>query len=148
MIYLIYSLLALGVIALLAGWIRSRRLQRQLERGEISELPTIRQVESMECCGQHAVCEKESLLAAVSKAIEYYDDEELDAFQGRSGADYTDEETEQFRDVFYTMKEQDVAGWMRSLQLREVELPAQLRDEVLMVVGEYKSSLMAASAHG
>ena len=31
-----------------------------------------------ECCGQHEVCEKESLLAAVSKKIEYYDDEELD----------------------------------------------------------------------
>ena len=28
------------------------------------------------CCGQHIVCEKDSLLAAVSTEIEYYEDEE------------------------------------------------------------------------
>ena len=33
-----------------------------------------------ECCGMHETCEKDSLLAAVSKDVEYYDDEELDAF--------------------------------------------------------------------
>ena len=33
-------------------------------------------------CGQHEICEKESLLAAVSKKVEYYDDEELDRFRG------------------------------------------------------------------
>ena len=32
-----------------------------------------------ECCGMHAVCERDSLLAAVDTAIEYFDDEELDA---------------------------------------------------------------------
>ena len=35
-----------------------------------------------ECCGMHEVCEKESLLAAVSKEVEYYEDEELDRFRG------------------------------------------------------------------
>ena len=30
----------------------------------------------------HETCEKDSLLAAVSKDIEYYDDEELDRFRG------------------------------------------------------------------
>lgn len=34
------------------------------------------------CCGAHEVCEKESLLAAVSKGqIEYYEDEELDELE-------------------------------------------------------------------
>ena len=37
-----------------------------------------------ECCGMHETCEKDSLLAAVSKEIEYYDDEELDRFRGVS----------------------------------------------------------------
>ena len=32
------------------------------------------------CCGQHETCERESLLAAVSREVEYFDDEELDAF--------------------------------------------------------------------
>jgi hypothetical protein len=34
------------------------------------------------------------------------------------------------------MREDEVAGWVRSLQLREVELPDALKDEVCMIVGE------------
>ena len=84
--------------------------------------------------------EKESLLAAVSKKIEYYDDEELDQFIGRTGDTYTDEETNQFRDVLYTMQDVDVAGWIRSLQLRGVELPDDLKDEVFLIIGERRTS--------
>lgn len=51
------------------------------------------------------------MLAAVSKKIEYYDDEELDQFIGKEANAYTDEETNQFRDVLYTMQDIDVAGW-------------------------------------
>ncbi len=91
-----------------------------------------------ECCGQHEVCEKESLLAAVSKEIEYYDDEELDAYRGRRASDYSEAEVEEFRYVLYTMREDEVAGWVRSLQLRQVELPDALKDEVLMIVGELR----------
>ena len=94
----------------------------------------------VECCGQHEICEKESLLAAVSKKIEYYDDEELDQFIGRTGDTYTDEETNQFRDVLYTMQDVDVAGWIRSLQLRGVELPDDLKDEVFLIIGERRTS--------
>lgn len=89
-----------------------------------------------ECCGQHATCEKDSLLAAVSKDIEYYDDEELDAYRGRPSEAYTEAEAEEFRYVLYTMREDEVAGWMRSLQLREVALPDQVKDEAFLIVGE------------
>lgn len=88
------------------------------------------------CCGQHEVCEKESLLAAVSRRIEYYDDEELDRYIGVSPGSYTAQQEEEFRDVFYTMRDEDVAGWVRSLQLRGIALPDGLKDEVLLVVGE------------
>ena len=90
----------------------------------------------MECCGQHEVCEKESLLAAVSKQIEYYDDEELDRFRDREGDGYTDEEAEEFRNVMYTMRSEEVAGWVRSLQLRGINLPDEVKDEVFLIVGE------------
>lgn len=90
----------------------------------------------IECCGQHEVCEKESLLAALSRQIEYYDDEELDRFRGRAADAYNDDECEEFRQVLYTMRSDEVAGWVRSLQLRQVELPEPLRDEVLLIVGE------------
>lgn len=34
------------------------------------------------------------------------------------------------------MKEEEVAGWCRSLQLRNVELPDELKDELFLIVGE------------
>ena len=95
-------------------------------------------VQDMECCGQHEVCEKESLLAALSKEIEYYEDEELDRFRGREGDAYSPDEIEEFREVLYTMREDEVAGWVRSLQLRAVELPDNVKEEVLMIVGELR----------
>lgn len=135
---LIIALLALGIFAALAGWIRNRKLQQQIERGEIEAMPQVNPVD-MECCGQHEVCEKESLLAAVSKKIEYYDDEELDRYIGMPPDGYTPEQEDEFRDVFYTMREDDVAGWVRSLQLRGIALPNALKDEVFLIVGERRS---------
>ncbi|MBQ9363459.1 MAG: phospholipase [Bacteroidaceae bacterium] len=139
MIYLVFSIILLGFFALVAGFIREQRLKAQLRRGEITELPNIQQVEDMECCGQHETCEKESLLAAISKEIEYYNDEELDRFRGKPSDAYCEAEVEDFREVLYTMREDEVAGWVRSLQLRAVELPVELKDEVFLIVGEQRS---------
>lgn len=132
---LIVSLLLLTLVALIAGHIRNRKLQKKIENGELESFPEVKEAD-IECCGQHEVCEKDSLLAAVSKEIEYYDDEELDQFIGRTPETYTEEETEMFRDVFYTMQETDVAGWVRSLQLRGINLPDNLKDEVFLIIGE------------
>jgi hypothetical protein len=136
MIYLIVGLVVLGLVALVAGFFREKKLKQQLERGEVTDLPSLKQVEDMECCGQHETCEKESLLAAVSKQIEYYNDEELDRFRGRGSDAYSSDEIEEFRDVLYTMRDDEVAGWLRSLQLRAVELPDELKDEAFLIVGE------------
>ncbi len=136
MVYLIISLVVLGVVAFIFGYLREMKLKKQLRRGEIDELPSIKQVEDMECCGQHETCEKDSLLAAISKQIEYYDDEELDRFRGKESNSYSEKEVDEFRDVLYTMKDDEVAGWVRSLQLRSVELPDDLKDEVFLIVGE------------
>jgi len=95
------------------------------------------------CCGQHAVCERDSLLAAVDEKAEYFDDEELDAYAGRSPMDYTAAETEQFRDVLLTLLPDDVAPWARSLQLRGIELPESVREELLMIVGENRMNRQA-----
>ena len=128
---LIISLIALAVVAAVAGTIRNRRLQKKVESGELEAMPEVKEVDQ-ECCGQHEVCEKESLLAAVSKKIEYYDDEELDRYIGVSPDAYTPEQEDEFRDVFYTMQSEDVAGWVRSLQLRGIALPEGIKDEVLL----------------
>ena len=130
---LVISLIVLACIALLAGYIRNRRLQKKIERGELDAMPEVKEVDA-ECCGQHEVCEKESLLAAVSKKIEYYDDEELDRFRGTAPEEYTPEQEDEFRDVFYTMQDTDVAGWVRSLQLRGIALPNNIKDEVFLII--------------
>lgn len=82
-IYILIALVVAVVIAFVAGSLRNRSLKKKLAQGEISEMPTVVQP-PQECCGQHEVCEKESLLAAVSKQIEYYNDEELDRFRERT----------------------------------------------------------------
>lgn len=89
-----------------------------------------------ECCGLHITCEKDSLLSSVSDEIVYYDDEELDVYKGREADCYTDEEIERFRDILLTLLPQDIAGWGRSVQLRGIELPTAVRDELLMIVSE------------
>lgn len=89
-----------------------------------------------ECCGMHETCEKDSLLAAVSKDVEYYDDEELDRFRGIASDEFLPPEIEEFRYILYTMREDEVAGWVRSLQLRQIELPDELKDEVFLIIGE------------
>lgn len=132
---LILILIGVVVFGLIAGYFYNRNINRKIAKGELKEAPEVKTVDN-ECCGQHQICEKESLLAAVSKKIEYYDDEELDRFKGRPSNGYSDEEIEEFRDILYTMQEVDVAGWSRSLQLRGIELPDELKDELFLIVGE------------
>lgn len=127
-LYMVLALALLGIVAGIATWWHNRRLPE-------GEKPVVNPAD-MECCGQHEVCEKESLLAAVSIQIEYYDDEELDRFRGKEGNEYSESETEEFRNVLYTMQSEEVAGWVRSLQLRQVNLPDEVKDEVFMIVGE------------
>ena len=117
--YTVIALVLLGVTAASATWWRSRRQQEQLERGEIVSADKVNPVD-MECCGQHEVCEKDSLLAAVSRDVDAYSEEECD----------------EFRDILYTMRDDEVAGWVRSLQLRYVNLPDEVKDEVFLIVGE------------
>ena len=132
---LIVILIGVALFGLVAGYFYNRNIQKKIDRGELEEAPPVVTVDS-ECCGQHQICEKQSLLAAVSKQIEYYDDEELDRFKGRPPDGYSEEEIEEFRDILYSMQEVDVAGWSRSLQLRGIELPDELKDELFLIVGE------------
>lgn len=136
---LIVALLILTVVAMVIGRIYYYRLQRKIKKGELDAMPEVVEVDE-ECCGQHEVCEKDSLLAAVSKGIEYYDDEELDRFRGRASHEYSDEEVEEFREVMFTCRDDEVAGWCRSLQLRGIELPDELKDELFLIIGERRTN--------
>lgn len=142
-------LAALVVVGLLL-WLHDRRHPQQ---GEVSELPGDDSAAASAapvaesgaegsgdmCCGRHAVCERTSLTPLGDEA-EYYDDHELDRFKGRDPSDYTAEESEEFEDVLLTMLPEDVAGWSRSLQVRGVEPPVHVRDQILMIVAEQRAS--------
>ena len=132
---LVIALIGVALFGLIAGYFYNRNLQKKIDRGEITEEPQVVEVDS-ECCGQHEVCERDSLLAAVSKSIEYYNDEELDRFKGVESDAYDESAVDEFREVLFTLREVEVAGWLRSLQLRGICLPDELKDEAFLIVGE------------
>lgn len=136
MYILLFILLGAAAVAALIGLIRIRWYDRRIARGEVEAMPAVRKARPDGCCGQHETCEKDSLLAAVSREVEYYEDEYLDEYRGRPSDRYAEAEIEQFQEVLYTMRNDEVAGWVRSLQLRGIELPDELKDEVFMIVGE------------
>lgn len=133
--FIVIGIIVLGILAAIAGHLRNKKLQGMLERGEIKEISEPKEI-SEGCCGQHETCEKDSLLAAVSKKIEYYEDEDLDRFIGTAADAYSENEVEEFREVLYTLQEVEVAGWIRSLLLRGIELPDALKDEAFLILGE------------
>ncbi len=91
--------------------------------------------EDDECCGEHEVCEKGKIKRALRTDIEYFDDEELDAYRGMASDEYDDEAVEEFREVLYTMDPKEVDDWLKSLELRGVALPDALKDEVFVLLG-------------
>lgn len=96
------------------------------------------------CCGAHEVCERDSLIAAFTEKPEYFDDEELDQYALRDSAGYAADEVDEFREVFYSVLDEEKPRWVRSLQRRGISLPDQLKDEVLMIVNELRTQKMHA----
>lgn len=96
------------------------------------------------CCGAHETCEKDSLIAAFAEKPEYFEDEELDKYSFRDSSNYKESEVEEFRDVFYTILDHEKPRWIRSLQMRSISLPDQLKDEVLLIINELRMQKMHA----
>ncbi len=94
-------------------------------------------VADADCCGAHEVCDKETLLSSSDEII-YYQDEELDQYRAISSNEYTPQQIESFREVLYTMRDDEVAGWLRSLQLRNINPPNAIREEALMIVSDVR----------
>ncbi len=86
------------------------------------------------CDGTDDKCEQVCMMEAATREIEYYDDEELDRFRGRQSNQYTDEEAEEFANILYTMQPQEAKGWNRSLILREINVPNQIKDELITMI--------------
>ena len=130
------ALTALGILAALIGSVQARLRARRIARGEAVAPEQEYTPPSGGCCGQHLTCEHDSLLAAVSERIEYYDDEELDRYIGTPASGYREAAVEEFREILLTLDADDVPGWVRSLQLRGIEFPESLRPELYLIVSE------------
>jgi len=96
------------------------------------------------CCGAHEVCEKDSLIAAFKEEPEYFEDEELDKYSKRDSSSYKDSEVKDFREVFYTIIDEEKPRWIRSLQLRNISVPDQMKDEIFLIVNELRAEKMHA----
>ncbi len=126
-VYIIFILLL--VLAAIVVVIHKKRTQ--------DNTSTLRQGRESSCATCNVAtdkCLQECMLEASAKEIEYFDDEELDAFKGRKSDSYTDDEVEQFADILYTMKQEEVKDWAVSLSLRGINIPDRLKDEVIMLM--------------
>ena len=106
---------------------------------QATDVATEQRSEDDGCCGEHLVCERETLLQTNAEII-YYDDEELDALVGIAAKDYSQEQYQMIREVFETLKASDVPGWVRSIQLRNIQLPLDIREEALLIVVERRKA--------
>ncbi|MDR1746618.1 MAG: phospholipase [Tannerella sp.] len=128
--YILLAILILGIVS--AGINRFEKRRRPSDDTDEKQ-PVVPEI----CCGQHEVCEREKFLAtATQDKIEYYDDEELDIYSGVDSGMYSESAVNEFREVLYTLRNTEVGGWMRSLQLRGVCLPDALKDEAFIMMGK------------
>lgn len=133
----------LGIVILVIFEIRARKEKNNTEQlnntDQATDVAVEQRSEDEGCCGEHLVCERETLLQTNAQ-IEYFDDEELDALIGIAAEDYTPEQYQMIREVFETLKASDVPGWVRSIQLRNIQLPLDIREEALLIVVERRKA--------
>ena len=126
MVYLIIALAALGIISAIFGLLSHNK--------EGGNDVIVDEGDCASCTGTNEKCEQTCMMEAATRPVEYFDDEELDRFKGRPSDQFSDEEAEAFREVLYTMRQNEVRDWTRSLTLRGIELPDQVKDEVFMLI--------------
>jgi len=125
---LLISLVVIAAIAFLTTWIGQKIRAR---KGEVEEEAASEPME--ECCGAHEVCETD-LINKLSEEIIYYEDEELDAYKNFEENDYNDDQIDEFREVLYSLKEKEIEGWIKSLDLRKIEMPSVIKSELVFML--------------
>ncbi len=129
--YIFTAMVVIGVIL----YIHDRMTRKPNQQED--EMPKTEQEEcNDECCGTHDVCPSEMMLKHLNDPVTYYEDEELDAFKDRDAASYNDDELEQWRDVLYTLKHDELLGWERSIKKRCIQIPDVIKDELLSLYNE------------
>lgn len=118
MLILLVALILLATTCALFAWLRSG------ESEPVAAAPSC-----STCNGSDERCEQECLLEAATKDIVYFNDEELDRYARRRSDSYTEAEVAEFAEVLYTLRPDEIKAWGRSLTLRSIALPDELKDE-------------------
>jgi len=127
-------LIALGVLMLMSGrYINSSRNRISTLKADTDGNPD---TPDGVCCGKHLVCEKKKIAEKILSESQYFEDEDLDRFAGKSSGEYTDTDIEEFRYVLYTLRQEEVQEWLECLSVRGIEFPDQLKDEAYTMVNE------------
>ena len=124
----------LGIAILIIFEVRAREEKNNTEHlnqaEQATDVATEERSEDDGCCGEHLVCERETLLQTNAQI----------ALIGIAAEDYTPEQYQMIREVFETLKASDVPGWVRSIQLRNIQLPLDIREEALLIVVERRKT--------
>lgn len=108
-------------------------IQRKKGVAEKEATPSIL-TRSEGCCGAHEVCDKTEDELKVKPKPVYFDDEELDRFSHKPSHEYSDEEAEEFSEIFYSMYDEEKHEWLISLRQRHISLPNQVKQEMLKMM--------------
>lgn len=104
-------------------------LHKTYNKGTVTDDHHSHDNEDGECCGKHTNCSK-----GYDNSNLYFEDEELDRFKGKRQEDYTEAEIEEFRYILYTMKREEIDTWVHCLQTRGIEIPQEIKDEILLIL--------------
>lgn len=118
----IVAIVALGIVVMIGTKIFS---------GNDEEPIVVPKGDCSTCDGTNAKCEQVCQMEAATKPAEYFDDEELDDFKGRPSDKYNDDEAAMFFEVLETLRPEEVRPWGRSLIVRGINMPDQIKDEFI-----------------
>lgn len=130
-------LIVLGVLFGRTIYIRARRLDRSVKDKNFLVLKKPKGCD-MGQCGMSCFCDDEALMHAVKMEPEYFDDKELDTYKGVAANGYNERQINKFSEVLMMLRPEKTAGWLRSLDLRDIALPEPLKDETLIMMEDKK----------
>lgn len=132
-IILLFLLVAIAVVV-------SSRLK---DNKNTEQKPEENKQVASDCCGAHEVCDVDELFKEKENIV-YFEDEELDSFAEVDENEYNDNQVEEFRDVLYTLQPSEINAWLKSLELRKINLPAILKQEARQLISDAISSRIAS----
>lgn len=125
--YIFIAMVVIGIILYIHDRLTNKPSENSAQEAEQQQQEEC----SDDCCTTHDVCPSEMLLKHMNQPVVYYEDEELDSFKGREPGSYSDDELEQWRDVLYTLKHDDLLPWERSIKRRGITIPDVIKEELM-----------------